>query len=69
MVGAHRPLVAKNRKVAGILMWIGTIILFALPFFLFSVLAPWYLYIIIAPFLLKVCRCMALSRRTRRTGR
>jgi adenosylcobinamide-phosphate synthase len=42
-------------KSVGILMWTGTIVLFALPFFLFSIFAPWYLYLIIAPFLLKIC--------------
>jgi adenosylcobinamide-phosphate synthase len=51
----------KAAKIAGILMWTGTIILFAIPFFLFSLVAPWYVYIIIAPFLLKIClawRCL-----------
>ncbi|HVP93660.1 MAG TPA: adenosylcobinamide-phosphate synthase CbiB [Methanoregulaceae archaeon] len=45
----------KAARIAGILMWIGTVFLFALPFLLFSVFAPWYLYVIIAPFLLKIC--------------
>jgi adenosylcobinamide-phosphate synthase len=51
----------KAAKIAGILMWIGTIILFALPFLLFSLFAPWYVYVVIAPFLLKICfawRCL-----------
>jgi adenosylcobinamide-phosphate synthase len=45
----------KSAKFAGALMWTGTIVLFALPFFLFSLFAPWYVYLIGAPFLLKVC--------------
>jgi len=45
----------KSAKVAGVLLWTGTIVLFALPFFLFSAFAPWYFYVFIAPFLLKIC--------------
>jgi adenosylcobinamide-phosphate synthase len=45
----------KSAKVVGALMWTGTVVLFALPFFLFSLFAPWYVYIVIAPFLLKIC--------------
>ncbi len=45
----------KSAKVAGALMWTGTIVLFAVPFLLFSLFAPWYVYLILAPFLLKVC--------------
>jgi adenosylcobinamide-phosphate synthase len=51
----------KAAKIAGIVMGSGTIILFALPFFLFSLFAPWYVYVVIAPFLLKIClawRCL-----------
>jgi adenosylcobinamide-phosphate synthase len=43
------------QKVAGIVLWIVTAGLFALPFYLFSVVAPWYLYLAVAPFLLKSC--------------
>jgi adenosylcobinamide-phosphate synthase len=43
------------QQAFGVLMWIATAALFALPFYLFSTLAPWYLLLLIGPFLLKVC--------------
>jgi adenosylcobinamide-phosphate synthase len=43
------------QRLLGILMWVVTATLFALPFYLFSRFAPWYLYLLIAPFLLKIC--------------
>jgi len=43
------------QRIAGILLWSLTVVLFALPFILFTALAPWYLYLIAAPFLLKCC--------------
>ncbi|MFA4877206.1 MAG: adenosylcobinamide-phosphate synthase CbiB [Methanoregula sp.] len=43
------------QRTAGAFFWLLTILLAALPFILFSALAPWYLYLIIAPFLLKCC--------------
>jgi adenosylcobinamide-phosphate synthase len=36
-------------------MWLGTVLLFALPFFLLSWLLPWYLFLLAGPFLLKFC--------------
>jgi len=39
----------------GVVFWLITAILFALPFFCFAVFSPWYLYLVIAPFLLKCC--------------
>ncbi len=44
-----------TRKFFGALMWVLTIIIFALPFFLVSIALPWYLYLVCAPFLLKIC--------------
>ena len=43
------------QRAAGILFWLVTICLFALPFFLFGTFAPWLLFLIGAPFLLKCC--------------
>jgi adenosylcobinamide-phosphate synthase len=43
------------QRVAGIAFWVATAGIFALPFYLFSVIAPWYLYLALAPFLLKSC--------------
>jgi adenosylcobinamide-phosphate synthase len=40
---------------AGVLFWLVTAVLFALPFYCFAAVAPWYLYLVIAPFLLKCC--------------
>lgn len=43
------------RKVAGVGMWLVTVLLFALPFFLCAWLLPWYLLLVAGPFLLKFC--------------
>jgi len=43
------------QRTAGILLWLLTVFLFALPFILFTAWAPWYVYLIVAPFLLKCC--------------
>jgi adenosylcobinamide-phosphate synthase len=43
------------QRIAGILLWPFTLVLFTLPFILFTALAPWYLYLLVAPFLLKCC--------------
>ncbi len=43
------------RKFAGAVMWVLTVFIFAIPFFLVSIALPWYLYLLCAPFLLKIC--------------
>jgi adenosylcobinamide-phosphate synthase len=43
------------QRLAGVVFWVVTIILFALPFYYFTVVSPWYVYLVIAPFLLKCC--------------
>lgn len=43
------------RKIAGVVMWVMTVFIFAIPFFLVSIALPWYLYLLCAPFLLKIC--------------
>ena len=43
------------QRAVGILFWLVTICLFALPFFLFGTYSPWLLFLIGAPFLLKCC--------------
>jgi len=43
------------QRSAGVVFWLVTAILFALPFYCFAVVTPWYLYLVIAPFLLKSC--------------
>lgn len=45
----------KYQKPAGVLFWIGTAVIFALPFFVFARFAPWWLLLCGAPFLLKCC--------------
>ena len=45
----------KIQRFTGVVLWLVTIVLFAVPFYCFATLAPWYLYLIIAPFLLKSC--------------
>jgi len=45
----------KIQRFVGVLLWLVTGVLFALPFYCFVVFAPWYLYLVIAPFLLKCC--------------
>jgi adenosylcobinamide-phosphate synthase len=43
------------QRLSGVLFWIVTAGIFALPFYLFSVAAPWFLFLVLAPFLLKSC--------------
>lgn len=43
------------QRFVGVILWLATVVLFALPFYYFTVMAPWYLYLVIAPFLLKFC--------------
>jgi len=43
------------QRTAGVVFWVVTVALFALPFIVISSLAPWYLFLVIAPFLLKSC--------------
>jgi adenosylcobinamide-phosphate synthase len=45
----------RSRKIAGAVMWILTVFIFAAPFFLVTIALPWYFYLICAPFLLKIC--------------
>ena len=45
----------KLQRTVGVALWIVTVAIFTLPFFVFSVVAPWYLYLVLAPFLLKCC--------------
>ena len=45
----------KFQRAWGVILWGVTILLFALPFYLFSVLAPEFLYLLLAPFMLKCC--------------
>ncbi|MDD1727852.1 MAG: adenosylcobinamide-phosphate synthase CbiB [Methanospirillum sp.] len=42
-------------RLVGVIFWIATVIIFTLPFFLFTRYAPWYLMVLIGPFLLKIC--------------
>ncbi|OPX64318.1 MULTISPECIES: adenosylcobinamide-phosphate synthase CbiB [unclassified Methanoregula] len=46
---------AAFQRGAGVLFWIMTAAIFALPFYLFAEMAPLLLYLLIAPFLLKTC--------------
>jgi adenosylcobinamide-phosphate synthase len=43
------------QRCAGVVLWLVTAALFALPFYLFAKIVPWFLYLILAPFLLKSC--------------
>jgi len=43
------------QRTAGILFWLATVCLFALPFYLFGRYAPWLVFLIGAPLLLKCC--------------
>ena len=43
------------QRCAGVVLWIMTAALFALPFYLVAKKAPWFLYLLLAPFLLKSC--------------
>lgn len=46
---------ARYHSAAGTVMWLVTVLLFALPFMLASRFLPWYLLLIAAPLLLKSC--------------
>jgi len=43
------------QRLAGVIFWLVTTVLFFLPFYFFAAFTPWYLYLVIAPFLLKCC--------------
>jgi adenosylcobinamide-phosphate synthase len=43
------------QRSAGVLFWIVTAAVFAMPFYLVERAAPWFLYLLLAPFLLKSC--------------
>jgi adenosylcobinamide-phosphate synthase len=43
------------QRCAGVVLWLITAVLFALPFYLVAKTAPWFLYLFLAPFLLKSC--------------
>jgi adenosylcobinamide-phosphate synthase len=43
------------QRLAGVIFWFCTAILFTLPFFLVTWFFPWYIYLLCAPFLLKAC--------------
>jgi adenosylcobinamide-phosphate synthase len=43
------------QRFAGMVFWLVTAAIFAIPFILFAYFAPWLLYLVIAPFLLKSC--------------
>jgi adenosylcobinamide-phosphate synthase len=43
------------QRLAGVVLWIVTAALFALPFFLFAAVSPFFLYLLGAPVLLKCC--------------
>jgi adenosylcobinamide-phosphate synthase len=43
------------QRLAGVIFWLVTAVLFALPFYCFAAVTPWYLYLVIAPLLLKCC--------------
>ncbi|MFA5266911.1 MAG: adenosylcobinamide-phosphate synthase CbiB [Methanoregula sp.] len=43
------------QRCAGVVFWLITAALFALPFYLVTSTAPWFLYLLLAPFLLKSC--------------
>lgn len=42
-------------RSAGVIFWIITIFIFAVPFYFFSLYAPWFLMLLAGPFLLKIC--------------
>jgi adenosylcobinamide-phosphate synthase len=46
---------SRFQRLCGVVFWVVSATLFALPFYCFAMVAPWYLYLIIAPFLLKCC--------------
>jgi len=43
------------QRAAGIVFWLATVAVFALPFYLFGKYAPWLVFLVGAPFLLKCC--------------
>ena len=43
------------QRSVGVALWLITVVLFALPFYLFAKVTPWLLYLLVAPFLLKAC--------------
>jgi len=43
------------QRLTGTVLWVVTVALFALPFILFSALAPWYACLLLGPFFLKCC--------------
>jgi adenosylcobinamide-phosphate synthase len=43
------------QQCAGVVFWVITVVLYALPFCLVEKAAPWFLYLLLAPFLLKSC--------------
>ncbi len=43
----------RTQRGAGAVMWIITVILFCLPWALFSMAAPWFVYLLLGPFILK----------------
>jgi adenosylcobinamide-phosphate synthase len=43
------------QRFTGVLLWMVTAALFALPFYCFAAVAPWFLYLFCAPILLKSC--------------
>jgi adenosylcobinamide-phosphate synthase len=45
----------KSQRFVGVILWLVTAALFALPFYCFAAVTPWYLYLFLAPFLLKCC--------------
>ena len=53
--GKPQKYALKIQRFVGILLWLVTVVLFALPFYCFAAVTPWYVYLIIAPFLLKCC--------------
>jgi adenosylcobinamide-phosphate synthase len=46
---------SRFQRLAGVIFWLVTTVLFALPFYCFAAVTPWYLYLVTAPFLLKCC--------------
>lgn len=44
-----------SQRFIGVLLWMVTAALFALPFYCFAAVAPWFVYLVCAPILLKSC--------------
>jgi adenosylcobinamide-phosphate synthase len=55
MWGQPRQYSPEIQRLAGVVLWIVTAALFALPFFLFAAVSPFFLYLLGAPVLLKCC--------------